>query len=153
MGKKKVELENRRVIIKKIENLIKQYTWMIYKVNTKLYEKTTETIIDDKVVKVRTFRVLGENKKEFLALKDRLKKEKAVLEQALFELKQNNKKWNTDSKDSGTHITVKERRFMIRTSNNDCINPYANTIYRDVHKEKNVTTKSSVWPVGWPMKK
>lgn len=153
MGKKKVELENQRVVIKKIENLIKQYTWMIYKVNTKLYGKTTKAIIDDKIIKVRTFRVFGENKKEFLTLKDRLKKEKAVLEQALLELKQNNKKWNTDSKDSGTHITVKERRFMIRTSNNDCINPYANTIYRDVQKEKNITTKSSVWPVGWPRKK
>lgn len=153
MGKKKVELENQRVVIKKIENLIKQYTWMIYKVNTKLYGKTTETIINNKVVKVRTFRVFGENKKEFLALKDRLKKEKAVLEQALSELKQNNIKRNIDSRDSSAYITVKERRFMIRASNNDCINPYANTIYRDVHKEKNITTKSSVWPVGWPKKK
>lgn len=138
------EVENKS--IKKLKNLIKEYVWMISKVDRKLYGNSVETILNGEVIKTRTFLVSGEIKKELLKLKNRLKEDKRRLEQELRKLENRKREC---VQESNAYISIKERRFNIKTSNTF----NNNVIYRDILKEKNITTKYSVWPVGWPKKK
>lgn len=149
--KQKAKQEEDRVKLeKKLNNQIKECNWRIYKIDSELYDGYTEVNIDNILHRTRKFRVDGKRRKELLSQrKDEVEKRKA-LQQELHKLRRSNKKRTADKKTS-VYTTIKERRFNIRTSNNE--NPYASTIYRDVSKEKNITTKSSVWPVGWPKKK
>lgn len=149
--KQKAKQEEDRIKLeKKLNNQIKECNWRIYKIDSKLYDGYTEVNVDNILHKTRKFRVDGERRRELIAQRKVEVEKRKALQQELYKLRRSNKK-RTANEETSAYTTIKERRFNIRISNNE--NPYANTIYRDICKEKNITTKSSVWPVGWPKKK
>lgn len=149
MGEKKRKTKNQQdEAINKLRNLIKECVWMRSKVDRELYGDAVETVIDGRTIKTRRFIVHGEVKRELLGLKNELKKDEMEMRQALDDMIGRRIKAQSES---NTHITTRERRFNIRISGNNSANQ--NRIYRDVVKDKNITTKSSVWPVGWAKRK